>query len=264
MNSPSPNFLDTSIPNTARIFDYFLGGSANFEADRETAHQLEQLIPSLGKFTRLRRAFVQEAAQILFEEGFRQFLDLGSGMPTQDHIHAMVPEARVVYSDINPVAVHYGMTLLADIAHVRYIYGNARELETILESTAVKDLINLNEKLAIGLNAIFLFLQPDDIKKITQTLYDWAPAGSQLYVTLQTRAPGEITEAFEQIRAILAGAGMPMQLYTLAENMDMLKPWTILRRELATEFLSLPDNFITPEEQGGIDLTLYATFLGKM
>ncbi len=68
-------FLDTSVPNLARIFDYLAGGITNFEADRQAAAQMLQIIPSLGKWVRLRRAFVQEAASQLHQAGFRQFLD---------------------------------------------------------------------------------------------------------------------------------------------------------------------------------------------
>ena len=114
-------FLDTSLPNVARIFDYLVGGTANFEVDRQAAAEMLKILPSLRKWTRLRRAFIQEAAQILYSEGFTQFLDLASGVPSNDHLHAFAPDCRIVYSDINPVAVSYGRSLFSDQENIAYI-----------------------------------------------------------------------------------------------------------------------------------------------
>ena len=108
-------YLDTAVPNKARIFDYLLGGDANFKADRAAAAKISRIIPSLPKWVRLRRAFVQEAAYTLYQNGFNQFLDLGSGMPTENDLHVAVPKANIVYSDTNPVAVSYGQSLFAEL-----------------------------------------------------------------------------------------------------------------------------------------------------
>ena len=103
-NNASPDvkslFFDTTVPNSARIFDYFMGGTANYEVDRAAAKQLAEIWPSLPKITRLRRAFIQEAAQVLYEQGFRQFLDLASGLPTNDQGDSIVRISSVVYSQI--------------------------------------------------------------------------------------------------------------------------------------------------------------------
>ncbi|NKQ34180.1 MAG: hypothetical protein HF973_01040 [Chloroflexi bacterium] len=157
-------FLDTTIPNTARIFDYLAGGMSNFEVDRQAGEEMLKIIPSLRKWVRLRRAFIQEAAQRLTSDGYTQFLDLASGMPTEDHIHAFAPDARVVYSDINPVAVSYGDSLFADLVNVAYIRGNANELDQLLTAREVRRLIDREKRVAIGLNALFLFLSESESK----------------------------------------------------------------------------------------------------
>lgn len=269
MPKPSPTtpntsvFLDTSLPNTARIFDYLAGGNANFQADRQAAEAMLKLLPSLRKWVRLRRAFIQEAAYRLYEEGFRQFLDLGSGMPADDQIHAFAPEARVLYSDINPVAVSYGNSLFGDLDHVDYIRGNATEIEELVNSNAVKKLIYPNEKVAIGLNGLVLFLTPEENKKLAQYLYNWASDDSKLFLVFQTHGAIQNMAAYETFLEIASSAFLPIRLYTLEENLDMMHPWKPSLLEPITTFLGLPEDFIKKEDREGIEMAFYAVILEK-
>lgn len=134
MTATDPNLdkLNTAFPNAARIYDYTLGGSANFEADRMAAEAMFQLIPSTRKWVNMLRSFPQEVAQTLHDEGFRQFLDLASGLPTQDHIHAVVPEARVVYNDVDPLTVNHARNMLDGVPNARYVPGDMRQINDIL------------------------------------------------------------------------------------------------------------------------------------
>ena len=256
-------FLDTSLPNTARIFDYLAGGNANFQADRQAAEAMLKLLPSLKKWVRLRRAFVQEAAYRLHEDGFRQFLDLGSGMPADDHIHAFAPDARVVYSDINPVAVSYGNSLFNELDHVDYIRGNATEIKELLENKSVKKLIHPDKKLAIGLNGLVLFLSAEENKEVAQHLYDWSGDGSNLFLVFQTHGTITNAVAYEAFLEIARSAFLPIQLYTLDENIEMMHPWKPKLLEPVTSFLGLPDDFIKDEDREGIDMAFYAVILEK-
>ncbi len=256
-------FLDTSIPNTARIFDYLDGGTANFEVDRQAGEEMLKIIPSLRKWVRLRRAFIQEAARRLYSDGFRQFLDLASGMPTDEHIHAFAPDARVIYSDINPVAVSYGDSLFADLVNVAYIRGNANELDQLLTAREVRRLIDRREKTAIGLNALFLFLSEAESKALTQALYDWAAPGSRLFLVFQTRGEMENPEQYRQFISLTQQAYLPIQLHTLAENLAFTGAWQPLIVESITKFLGLPDDFITEADQEGFGMAFYAAILEK-
>ncbi len=256
-------FLDTSLPNTARIFDYLVGGNANFEADRQAADKMLKLIPSLQKWVRLRRAFVQEAAFQLHEKGFRQFLDLGSGMPSNEGIHSFAPNSRVIYSDINPVAVSYGHSLFNDLDQVDYIRGNAAEIEDLLQTTAVKVLIDPNEPVAIGFNGIALFLAPETIQSLSQTLYDWAPEGSQIFLVFQTHGIIEHAADYEAFLEITRAAFLPVLLYTLEKNLEMMHPWKPTFLEPVYTFLGLPDDFIKDEDREKIGMEFYATILEK-
>ncbi len=257
-------FLDTTIPNTARIFDYLAGGAANFEADRQAAGEMLKLIPSLRKWVRLRRAFIQEAARRLYAAGFRQFLDLASGMPTEDHVHTFAPDARVVYSDINPVAVSYGDSLFADLVNVAYIRGNARELPQLLTAREVRRLIDRQEKVAIGLNALFLFLGETASSQVSRQLYAWAAPGSRLFLVFQTKGEDAAgSEPYRQFVKLTQQAYLPIQLHTLAENLAFTVPWQPVLVEPITQFLGLPDDFITEADQEGIGMAFYAAILEK-
>src|ERR1700687_206861 len=116
--NPPPDGVDTTTPNVARIYDYLLGGKDNFAADREAAKRLIQAIPDVAAIARDNRSCLGRVVRNLaIEGGIRQFLDLGSGLPTQANVHELAqgvaPEARVVYVDNDPVVASPGRVLLA-------------------------------------------------------------------------------------------------------------------------------------------------------
>ncbi|MFB9234347.1 SAM-dependent methyltransferase, partial [Plantactinospora siamensis] len=104
-----PVEIDLSRPSAARVYDYFLGGAHNFEIDRQLAEQISRMTPNLADTMRAGRAFLRRAVRVLVDSGIDQFLDIGSGIPTVGNVHevaqAVNPAARVVYVDIDPVAV---------------------------------------------------------------------------------------------------------------------------------------------------------------
>src|SRR6266540_3695272 len=116
---PAPAEIDTSVPNGARIYDYMLGGKDHFQADEAAAEQMIAANPAAPRTARANRAFLGRAVRFLAEDaGIRQFLDLGTGLPTQQNVHevaqAAAPDARVVYVDYDPVVVMHARALLAD------------------------------------------------------------------------------------------------------------------------------------------------------
>jgi hypothetical protein len=263
LKTNSAIFLDTSLPNLARIFDYMVGGTANFEIDRQAAAEMLRILPSLQKWVRLRRAFIQEAAQILHEEGFTQFLDLASGMPSNDHLHTFTPGCRIVYSDINPVAVSYGRSLFADHKEIAYIRGNGRNPQEIIMAPEVLKLIRLDEPVAIGLNGLQLFLTEPQVHQLAQTLFDWAPAGSKLFLVFQTHGELKMPAGYYKFLDLCRQAQLPIELHTLANSVEMLQPWHTSLVEPITQFLGLPEDFITEADREGIGMAFYAAFLLK-
>lgn len=255
--------FETPYPNAARIYDYTLGGTINFEPDRMAAEAMFKLLPSTRKWVGMLRSFIQEAAKSLHDEGFNQFLDLASGLPTQDHVHAVLPAARVVYNDIDPLTVSYGQKVLAGNPNVQYIAGDVRDLDAILNSTAVQELINLDEKVAIGFNGINVFLTPEEIQHIAQTLYDWSPPGSKIFLNYETKNPDKTTPEFEQFLGMFAATGSPMHLHSLEQNLAWMAPWQVEKVAPVAEFLGLPEGHMKPEDHEGLDLQFYAAIMKK-
>jgi S-adenosyl methyltransferase len=109
--------IDTSVPNIARMYDYWLGGKDNFAADREAADRHARAIPQIPQMARQNRDFLRRAVSFCAGEGIAQFLDLGSGLPTRQNVHEVaqqaIPDARTVYVDIDPVVVSHAQALLA-------------------------------------------------------------------------------------------------------------------------------------------------------
>src|SRR5919205_1515606 len=133
-------------PNIARMYDYYLGGAHNFAADREAAQRMIDVFPDLPRVTQANRAFLRRAVAFLVEQGIDQFLDIGSGIPTAGNVHQVAqranPAARVVYVDIDPVAVAHSRTLLRDNPRAGVVLADARATDQIFADPAVARLID--------------------------------------------------------------------------------------------------------------------------
>jgi hypothetical protein len=124
--------FDTGIPNVARIYDALLGGKDNFEADRDAAQRLLTIVPGAGQAARANRAFLARAVDFLAREaGIRQFLDLGTGLPTCEHVHEIAqradPFTRVVYCDNDPMVIAHANALLAHSWAVTAVGADLRD-----------------------------------------------------------------------------------------------------------------------------------------
>jgi O-methyltransferase involved in polyketide biosynthesis len=148
------------------MYDYYLGGTHNFPADREAAAVVEQMHSTVAASARANRAFLQRAVRHVAGEGVRQFLDIGSGLPTQGNVHevaeTIVDDARVVYVDIDPVAVSESLEILDGNQRAIALFGDLREPEVILDNADTRALIDFNQPVALLLVAVLHFL-PDDV-----------------------------------------------------------------------------------------------------
>jgi S-adenosyl methyltransferase len=184
--------INTGVPNPARIYDYLLGGKDNFPADREVAEQLLAIAPVARDVAEDNRAFLRRAVRFLTREaGIRQFMDLGSGLPTQGNVHeiaqAIIPDARVVYVDNDAMVVTHGRALLAADNTV-VIQADLREPDDILEHPEVRELIDFNEPIALLLTAILHFIpDEEDPLGIVARFRDALPSGSYLAISHGTR-----------------------------------------------------------------------------
>jgi hypothetical protein len=161
-----PKPLDLETPSAARAYDYFLGGSHNFAADRAFAHQVRELVPWVPNVARLNRSFLWRVVRFMLDSGIRQFLDLGSGIPTVGNVHEIAQrratDARVVYVDYEPVAYQHARALLADNPHATIIQADIRDPETILNHPETRELLDFSEPLGLLMVGVLLFIGPDD------------------------------------------------------------------------------------------------------
>lgn len=183
------SFVNPTIPNVARIYDYMLGGKDNFPADRQAAAEIINQIPDALSACHHNRRFLQRAVRFLASEaGIRQFIDIGTGLPTQGNVHeiaqSITPDARVVYVDYDPVVVSHAQAIMATNPTVVAINRDLRRPDEILNHPALQALINLDEPVAILLVAVLHFISDDDGPyEIVARLKDAVSSGSYLVVS---------------------------------------------------------------------------------
>ncbi len=233
--------LDTSRPQMARIYDYFLGGKNHFAADRETAEQLLGSNPSLRTSARENRAFLHRAVRYLVAEaGIRQFLDIGTGLPTANNVHevaqAIAPESRVVYVDNDPMVLAHARALLTSAPEGRtaYIDADLRKPEAILSDPATRDVLDFSQPVALTMLATLHLVQDeDDPAQILATFLDAMAPGSYFVATHITME--HATDAVASGQRTLRGAGVSAQARDSDEfarlafgKLDLVPPGVVL------------------------------------
>lgn len=160
-----PASVDENVPSAARIYDYLLGGGHNFHADREIAERFKTALPGAPEIARLNRAFLHRAVLFMIEQGIRQFLDIGSGIPTVGNVHEIAqraaPAARVVYVDREPVAVNHSQLMLGANEYATAIQQDLREPDGIMEHPDVRGLLDFDQPLGLLMVGVFHFIAPE-------------------------------------------------------------------------------------------------------
>jgi SAM-dependent methyltransferase len=182
-----PPGIDTGKANIARVYDYWLGGSHNFRADQDAARAMIAMEPNVRAIMRANRAFLGRAVRFLAAEaGIDQFLDIGSGIPTEQNVHEVAhevaPGTHVVYVDIDKVAVAHSRLILEGNPDVTVIQADLREPDKILADPATRALIDFTKPVAVLLAAVLHFI-PEDPAKIIGTLRDAMAPGSYLAIS---------------------------------------------------------------------------------
>jgi O-methyltransferase involved in polyketide biosynthesis len=194
MTEMAPLGVDVSTPNVARIYDYLLGGKDNFAADRAAAKAFLAAIPDIAAIAGDNRAFLGRAVRYLAEEeGIRQFLDLGGGLPTRSNVHELAPEARVVYVDYDPVVVKHGEALLASGNRVAMVLADLTKPDEVLTHPDLLRTLDLSQPVGIICTATLHFIPAaDDPYGVIARYREGAVPGSFLAIThAPSGVPGE-------------------------------------------------------------------------
>lgn len=158
--------LDVDRPNAARMYDYALGGSHNFPADRAAAEALNRVYPAAPLVGQANRAFLRRAVRYCIDQGLSQFLDIGSGIATVGNVHESAhrldPQARVVYVDNDPVAVGTTQQLLAGEANAAIVHADLRSVDAVLKAPDVARLLDFSQPLALLMVAVLHYLPIED------------------------------------------------------------------------------------------------------
>ena len=187
--------IDTTQPHTARIWNYWLGGKDNYEVDRATGDRIRQLHPGIGEYARADRLFLGRAVEhLVTQAGLRQFLDIGTGLPTADNTHEvaqrLAPDARIVYVDNDPLVLAHARALLSSTPQGRtdYLDEDLRNVDSILEHAAKT--LDLDEPVALMLLGVVIFIGEDeDPYVLVRRLMDRLPPGSHLVLSHTVTSP---------------------------------------------------------------------------
>ncbi len=224
-------------PNAARMYDYSLGGFHNFAADRRAAEQVVAVFPDLPLALQANRGFLRRAITTLVTQGIDQFLDIGSGIPTVGNVHEAAqklnPTARVVYVDIDPIAVHHSELILRANPNAAVIQADARRTEYILNHPKTSGLLDFSRPLAMLIVAVLHFV-PDDAEAygLVRVLRDALPSGSYLALS-HASTEGITRETADKMEQIYARTATPFkfrtrpQVESFFDGLDLLDPGVV-------------------------------------
>ena len=235
-----PAEINPEVPSIARVYDYFLGGKDNFPADRAAAAAVEKVFPQGKQLGRESRMLLCRATRELVRAGVRQFLDIGSGLPTAGNVHEIAheidPEVRVVYIDNDPVVLAHGRALLADEVTTTVVQADLRHPDGIFDNPEVRALLDFDQPVAVFLASILHhFDDSDDPWALSRKIRDRISSGSYMLITHFYDSGDPVCREVEQ--ALLEGGlgsgwfRTKEQIERFFEGMDVLEPGVVAANE---------------------------------
>jgi hypothetical protein len=208
-----PDGVETGKPSVARLYDFFLGGNHNFAADRELGRKMLEAEPNARYILRENRKFLGRAVSFLIAAGIRQFIDLGSGIPTQDNVHEIAQrgssDARVIYVDNDQVAVAHSKQILTGNSLAAAIKADLRQSEVILDHPDTARLIDFSQPVGLLMIAVLHFVpDSDDPAGIIGRFFQRLAPGSYAAISHATQeaAPGKAAQVQDLYRSSSAAA----------------------------------------------------------
>ncbi len=258
-----PPGVDTKRANVARIYDYWLGGTHNFLADQDVGRAIAAVEPRMREIARANRAFLGRAVRFLAAVGIDQFLDLGSGIPTSGNVHEIAqqadPRARVVYVDVDPVAIAHSKAILAGNDNAAIVEADLREPENILAHDTVGKLIDFSRPVGLILLVVLHFISDDNNPwEIMATLRDALAPGSYLVVGHATDEGSKPTVAQATQTAYNRSVATQIHLRSRAEVLRMFDGYKLVEPGLVYATTWRPDSRADLPD----DLAEYGTLVG--
>jgi S-adenosyl methyltransferase len=235
-----PPKIDTSVPHVARVYDYWLGGENNYAVDRETGDEAIRAYPDMRSSVQANRAFLKRSVRYLAEEaGIRQFLDVGTGLPSASNTHevaqAAAPESRIVYVDNDPIVLAHARALLTSDPQgaTGYLDADARHTSRII--TGAAELLDFSQPVAVMLIAILqLITDDDDPYRLVAELTAAVPSGSCLVITHVAGDMGQMTpgalEAARRLSELLPQRVNPRsqaQVTRFFDHLELVEPGVV-------------------------------------
>ena len=236
-----PEGVDVTRPSIARIYDYLLLGKDNFAADRVAAEKLMQSRLDPRRLALANRGFLRRVVRFLAKQGVSQFLDLGSGLPTSPSVHEVardvIPGARVVYVDHDPIVIAYNDALLATRDGVITVRADVRDPDAVLGNDALAACLDFSQPVAVLLLSVLHFISGDeDAPGIIARFRERMAPGSYLAISIGT-SDGADPEMLADATETYADARMPFTLRSCAQVMDLFKGFDLAEPGL----VSLPE-----------------------
>jgi hypothetical protein len=253
-----PPSFDITRAHPARVYDYWLGGKDNYQADREAAEQVIEVMPNILGGVRANRAFLRRAVQYLAgEAGIRQFLDIGTGLPTAENTHevaqGIAPEARIVYVDNDPIVLAHARALLTSTPEgaTAYVDADARDTGKILEAAA--GILDFSQPIAV-MSLLVLQYVPDEDRpqEIVSRLMGAVPPGSYLTISDTTTDidTERVTDGTARLNARLGPAQSTLrsraQIERYFDGLELVEPGIVPMPEWRT----VPNSLVIPVYAG--------------
>jgi SAM-dependent methyltransferase len=234
----APQGIDLTVPSVSRMYDYYLGGSHNFEVDREAGKRAIEAWPGLPKIIQANRAFMRRAIRFAIGEGVTQFLDIGSGIPTFGNVHEVAQRAdesaRVVYVDNDPVAVAHSRAVLEGNERAGVVSADFRSPQDIVYSAEVDRLLDLDRPVALLLVAMLHFVEDkDDPWKTVREISDSLAAGSLLVVSHSSADEGPMRNVGSEVRDVYRHTSSPLitrsrsEIKQFFDGFDLVEPGVV-------------------------------------
>ncbi|KAA5830709.1 hypothetical protein F1721_21940 [Saccharopolyspora hirsuta] len=247
-----PEGVNVTKPNSARMYDFLLGGSHNFEVDRRAAEDMQQIFPDAAFYARSNRAFLGRVVRYLIDAGIEQFLDLGSGIPTVGNVHEIAlerrPGARVAYVDHEPVAVRHARHVIGDDEdRVTITEADIRRPDEVLDAPGVRDLLDFSRPVAVLAVGVLPFVPGDEAAAVMAQYRDRTAPGSYAAVSHLSRI-GMTEEQMAAGLEIMRRTPTPEQPRTPEEVRDLLPGYTIVEPGVVPVPQWRPDREPTEDE----------------